>query len=82
MTIALYRDAVIGYIAQTFALGGFAAWAPTYLYRHLHMELKTADFWFGLVLVVTGLVATFVGGSWAIAGRAKIGPAPICACAR
>jgi len=62
LSIGLYRNAVIGYTAQTFALGGFAAWAPTYLYRHLHMELKTADFWFGLVLVVTGLVATFVGG--------------------
>jgi MFS family permease len=61
-SIGLYRNAVIGYTAQTFALGGFAAWAPTYLYRHLHMDLKTADFWFGLVLVVTGLVATFVGG--------------------
>jgi len=61
-SIPLYRNAVIGYTAQTFALGGFAAWAPTYLYRHLHMELKTADFWFGLVLVVTGLIATFVGG--------------------
>lgn len=61
-SIGLYRNAVIGYTAQTFALGGFAAWAPTYLYKHLNMDLKTADFWFGLVLVITGLLATFVGG--------------------
>jgi MFS family permease len=59
--IDVYRDAVIGYAAQTFALGGFAAWAPKYLYRELHMELKEADYWFGLILVVTGLLATFVG---------------------
>jgi MFS transporter, Spinster family, sphingosine-1-phosphate transporter len=60
--IPLYRDTVIGYTAQTFALGGFAAWAPKYLYRTLGLDLHTADYWFGLVLVVTGLVATFVGG--------------------
>jgi MFS family permease len=59
--IDVYRDAVIGYAAQTFALGGFAAWAPKFLYRELEMDLKTADYWFGLVLVVTGLLATFVG---------------------
>ena len=61
LRLPVYRDAVIGYAAQTFALGGFAAWAPQYLYRELHMDLKTADFWFGLILVVTGLFATFVG---------------------
>jgi MFS family permease len=62
LNIGLYRNAVIGYTAQTFALGGFAAWAPSYLYRQLHMDLEVANFWFGLVLVVTGLLATFVGG--------------------
>jgi MFS family permease len=61
LRIQVYRDAVIGYAAQTFALGGFAAWAPQYLYRELHMDLKTADYWFGLILVVSGLLATFVG---------------------
>jgi MFS transporter, Spinster family, sphingosine-1-phosphate transporter len=60
--IPLYRGTVIGYTAQTFALGGFAAWAPKYLYRVIGLDLKTADYWFGLVLVVTGLLATFVGG--------------------
>jgi MFS family permease len=59
--IPLYRSAVVGYIAQTFALGGFAAWAPQYLSRHFGMDLKDADFWFGLVLVVAGLLATFGG---------------------
>jgi MFS family permease len=61
LRLPLYRDAVLGYTAQTFALGGFAAWAPKYLYQEMHMDLKAADYWFGLVLVVTGLVATFVG---------------------
>src|SRR5437764_13053568 len=61
LRIPVYRDAVIGYAAQTFALGGFGAWAPQYLYRELHMELQTADVWFGVILVVTGLLATFLG---------------------
>ena len=60
--IPLYRDTVIGYTAQVFALGGFSAWAPKYLYRVLGLDLKTADYWFGLILVVTGLFATFIGG--------------------
>ena len=63
--IPLYRDTVIGYTAQTFALGGFAAWAPKYLYRTLGLDLHTADYWFGLILVVAGLFATFVGGQLA-----------------
>jgi predicted MFS family arabinose efflux permease len=61
-TIPLYRNAVAGYVAYTFALGGFSAWAPKYLFQTLHMDLHTADFWFGAVLVVAGLLATFVGG--------------------
>jgi MFS transporter, Spinster family, sphingosine-1-phosphate transporter len=64
LRIPVYRNAVIGYTAYTFALGGFAAWAPAYLCRHMQMDLQAADFWFGVILVVTGLVATFVGGRW------------------
>lgn len=61
----LYLLAVGGYIAQTFALGGFTAWAPQYLVRKLHMELHDADFWFGAVTVLTGIIGTGVGGYWA-----------------
>jgi MFS family permease len=73
--IPLYRDTVIGYTAQTFALGGFAAWAPKYLYRVIGLDLHTADYWFGLILVVAGLFATFIGGQlgdrWPGADRAR-----------
>jgi MFS family permease len=54
--------AVAGYIAQTFALGGFTAWAAPFLYRKLCLELRDADFYFGGVTVVTGLVGTVLGG--------------------
>jgi len=61
----MYVLAVGGYIAQTFALGGFTAWAPQYLKRKLGMELHEADFWFGTVTVVTGFAGTGLGGFWA-----------------
>lgn len=57
-----YRYAVLGYVAYTFALGAFAAWAPKYLDAHLAMPLKTADFWLGVILAGTGFAGTAVGG--------------------
>lgn len=61
----LYVLAVGGYVAQTFALGGFVSWAPQYLTRALGMELHAADFWLGAVAVGTGFAGTAVGGYWA-----------------
>jgi MFS family permease len=58
----IYVDAVAGYVAYTAALGAFSHWAPTYLHRRFDMPTEKGDFWFGVVLVVTGLVGTFVGG--------------------
>lgn len=57
-----YVHAVVGYIAQTFALGGFTAWAAPFLYRKLCLELREADLYFGGVTAVTGLVGTVLGG--------------------
>jgi MFS family permease len=57
-----YRLVVAGYVAQTFAMGGFAFWAPTFLSREHHMPFESAGRFFGLALVVTGLVATVSGG--------------------
>jgi MFS transporter, Spinster family, sphingosine-1-phosphate transporter len=58
----LYVRCTIGYTAQTFALGGFTAWAAPLLYRKLCLELHLADTYFGAVTVVTGVVGTAVGG--------------------
>ena len=58
-----YRDAVVGYVAYTFALGGFAVWAPHYLYRRMGLELAAADTWFGAIVVVAGIAGTFVGAA-------------------
>jgi hypothetical protein len=66
-----YVLVVAGYAAQTFALGGFALWAPTFLHRVHHMEFEAAGQFFGGTLVVTGLVATLTGGLAATAWQRR-----------
>jgi MFS family permease len=62
-----YVLVVAGYVAQTFALGGFALWSATFLVRVHGLELRAADDFFGVSLVLTGLVATLAGGAAATA---------------
>lgn len=57
-----YLFTVAGYIAQTFALGGFTAWVVPFLYRKHCFELSTASSIFGAVTVITGFVGTALGG--------------------
>jgi MFS family permease len=57
-----YRATVLGYIAQTFALGGFTAWAAPFLFRKLCLALETGNQSFGAITIVTGLVGTAAGG--------------------
>ncbi len=65
-----YRRAVFGYAAYTFAVGGFAFWAPTFLFRAFKLDLGTANFRFGLVTVAGGIVGTALGG-WVADHNAK-----------
>lgn len=51
-----------GYTAATFAMGGLAAWWPTFLYRVRGVPLDQAGFAFGATLVVAGFFGTLVGG--------------------
>jgi hypothetical protein len=53
---------VLGYAAYTFALGGMAAFMPKFLMRVRGIPEGAATTWFGLILVGTGFVGTFVGG--------------------
>ena len=57
-----YLLVIAGYAAETFALGGFAAWAPTFLYRVHHMSNEAANQFFSAALAATGLAATMFGG--------------------
>jgi predicted MFS family arabinose efflux permease len=48
--------------AMTFAIGGLAAWVPTYLTRVRGMELVQANLTFGLLTLISGLGGTLAGG--------------------
>jgi predicted MFS family arabinose efflux permease len=48
--------------AMTFAVGGLAAWVPTYLVRIRGMGLAEANLIFGLLTLVSGLGGTIAGG--------------------
>jgi predicted MFS family arabinose efflux permease len=48
--------------AMTFAIGGLAAWFPTYLTRVRGMDLPQANLTFGLLTLVSGVTGTVAGG--------------------
>ncbi|MGH7996594.1 MAG: spinster family MFS transporter [Opitutaceae bacterium] len=66
-----YCFVVAGYVAQTFAMGGFAAWASAFLERQHHMPYAAADRFFGVAAAATGLVATLAGGVLGTAWRRR-----------
>lgn len=49
----------------TFVMGGLSAWMPTYFTRYLGLTVQQAGSIFGLCVVVSGAVGTYVGGKWA-----------------
>jgi MFS family permease len=65
--IPLFRRAVLGYCAYTAALGAFAHWAPQFIASRFSTELtnETANYYFGLITVLAGVIGTVVGGQWA-----------------
>ena len=71
MTLAAYRRllgnrryvlTVLGYAAYTFAVGGLAAWMPSFLERVRGIPKAEAAVSFGMIVVVTGFLGTFAGG--------------------
>ncbi len=57
-----FHFVVWGYVAYTFALGAFGYWGPFYLVTVHGMSNHKADVFFSIVLLVAGLVGTFLGG--------------------
>ena len=79
----------LGLAAYTFALGGIAAWLPSFLERERGVPHSQASSLPGAILVVTGLVGTFAGGwlgdrllarsrqaYWWVSGVATLAAAP------
>ena len=48
--------------AMTFAVGGLAAWVPTYLVRVRGMDLAQANLTFGVLTLLSGVAGTVAGG--------------------
>ena len=57
-----FRLSILGYAAYTFAVGGLAFWAPTFLERVRGATRSEATVTFGAIIVVTGFLGTAVGG--------------------
>jgi MFS transporter, Spinster family, sphingosine-1-phosphate transporter len=62
MRLPRYVYTVLGYVGQTFALGGFAAFAVKFLQEKFPAYEDDATLAFGAILVVTGLGGTAFGG--------------------
>ncbi|MEI7816312.1 MAG: MFS transporter [Desulfuromonadales bacterium] len=57
-----YVNATLSMAAMTFALGGLAQWAPSFLQRSFGLEVARGNTIFGAITVVSGIVGTLAGG--------------------
>jgi len=57
-----FLTATLGMAAMTFSLGGIQVWMPQFLYSERHYSLESANFIFGIIVVVDGVLASLAGG--------------------
>lgn len=57
-----FLTATLGMAAMTYSLGGIQVWMPKFLYSERHYSLEAANFMFGIIIVVDGIVAALAGG--------------------
>jgi MFS transporter, Spinster family, sphingosine-1-phosphate transporter len=57
-----FLTATLGMAAMTFSLGGIQVWMPQFLYSERHYSLQSANFIFGVIIVVDGILASLAGG--------------------
>ncbi|HEY6765998.1 MAG TPA: MFS transporter [Candidatus Sulfotelmatobacter sp.] len=57
-----FLTATLGMAAMTFSLGGIQVWMPKFLYSERHYSLESANFLFGIIIVVDGILAALAGG--------------------
>jgi MFS transporter, Spinster family, sphingosine-1-phosphate transporter len=74
--LPLFRRAVFGYCAYTAALGAFAHWAPLFISERFpeYLSNKDANYFFGLITVLSGAIGTIVGGQWADRAQRRLPP--------
>jgi MFS family permease len=52
----------LGMAAMTFSLGGIQVWMPKFLFSERGYTLEAANFVFGIIIVVDGILAALAGG--------------------
>ena len=57
-----FLTATLGMTAMTYSLGGIQVWMPQFLYSDRHYSLESANFLFGIIIVVDGILAALIGG--------------------
>lgn len=57
-----YVHATLSMAAMTFALGGLAQWAPSFLQRSFALEVARSNTVFGIITVLSGMIGTLAGG--------------------
>ena len=57
-----FLTATLGMAAMTFSLGGILVWIPQFLYSERNYSLEAANFIFGIIIVVDGILAALTGG--------------------
>lgn len=57
-----FLTATLGMAAMTYSLGGIQVWMPQFLYSERHYSLESANFIFGIIVVVDGVISSLAGG--------------------
>jgi multidrug resistance protein len=57
-----FWTSTLGMAMMTFAMGGIQVWMPTFLSRSRGYSLESANFMFGIIIVVDGILASLAGG--------------------
>jgi len=58
----VFLTATLGMAMMTFSLGGIQVWMPQFLFSERHYSLEAANFDFGIIVVVDGILASLLGG--------------------
>ena len=57
-----FLTSTLGMAAMTFSLGGIQVWIPKFLFSDRGYTLEAANFAFGIIIVVDGILAALAGG--------------------
>lgn len=57
-----FLTSTLGMAAMTFSLGGIQVWMPKFLFSDRGYSLERANFAFGIIIVVDGILAALAGG--------------------